>query len=82
MVDASADSLCRVDKKFSGLQHASDAVNGSQPNGVVKRRLMCQGGAEVNAVTAPIIVRLTYHYNNADYDTVGDALNARHRYHL
>lgn len=54
---------------------SSDAVNGSQLHGVSSYVVDAQGGgAEVNAdgtITAP-----TYTIANADYDNVGDALNA------
>lgn len=54
---------------------SSDAVNGSQLHGVSSYVVdALGGGAEVNAdgtITAP-----TYTIANADYDNVGDALNA------
>ncbi|EFY9946146.1 adhesin [Shigella boydii] len=54
---------------------SSDAVNGSQLHGVSSYVVdALRGGAEVNAdgtITAP-----TYTIANADYDNVGDALNA------
>lgn len=53
---------------------SSDAVNGSQLHGVSSYVVDALGGAEVNAdgtITAP-----TYTIANADYDNVGDALNA------
>ncbi|ENE7293739.1 YadA-like family protein [Escherichia coli] len=54
---------------------SSDAVNGSQLHGVSSYIVdALGGGAEVNAdgtITAP-----TYTIANADYDNVGDALNA------
>ncbi|MEE9860154.1 YadA-like family protein [Escherichia coli] len=54
---------------------SSDAVNGSQLHGVSRYVVdALGGGAEVNAdgtITAP-----TYTIANADYDNVGDALNA------
>ncbi|EPW0757014.1 YadA-like family protein [Escherichia coli] len=54
---------------------SSDAVNGSQLHGVSSYVVNALGGgAEVNAdgtITAP-----TYTIANADYDNVGDALNA------
>ncbi|HAW0872359.1 TPA: adhesin [Escherichia coli] len=62
-----------ADGEISGS--SSDAVNGSQLHGVSSYVVdALGGGAEVNAdgtITAP-----TYTIANADYDNVGDALNA------